>query len=88
VAQRHPDIEIIGVAADFMHGFELPDAVRPQRRLAFYPGSSIGNFSVADATAFLGQVRRVCMGGHLLLGADLVKSSDTSSSASVPSPLK
>ena len=74
VAHRHTDIEVIGVAADFMHGFELPDAVRPQRRLAFYPGSSIGNFSTAEATTFLAQVRRICSGGHLLLGADLVKS--------------
>jgi L-histidine N-alpha-methyltransferase len=74
VAARHPDVEVIGVAADFTRGLELPDAVRPQRRLAFYPGSSIGNFSVTDAAAFLTQVRRNSEGGHLLLGADLVRS--------------
>jgi dimethylhistidine N-methyltransferase len=74
VARRHPDIEVVGVAADFTHRLELPDAVRTQRRVAFYPGSSIGNFAPAEATAFLSQVRRIGMGGHLLLGADLVKS--------------
>ena len=76
VARRHPDIEVVGVAADFTHRLELPDAVRTQRRVAFYPGSSIGNFAPAEATAFLSQVRRIGMGGYLLLGADLVKSPD------------
>jgi len=76
IAGRHPDIEVIGVAADFTRGVELPDVVRSQRRLAFYPGSSIGNFSVTDAVAFLTQVRRNCMGGCLLLGADLVRSTE------------
>jgi dimethylhistidine N-methyltransferase len=74
VARRHPDIDVVGVAADFTHRLDLPDAVRAQRRVAFYPGSSIGNFPPAEATAFLSQVRRIGMGGYLLLGADLVKS--------------
>jgi len=74
VARRHPDIEVVGVAADFTHRLDLPDAVRTQRRVAFYPGSSIGNFPPAEATKFLSEVRRVSVGGHLLLGADLVKS--------------
>jgi dimethylhistidine N-methyltransferase len=74
VAQRHPEIEVVGIAADFSHRFELPDAVGPQRRVAFYPGSSIGNFSATEATAFLAHVRELCRGGHLLLGADLAKS--------------
>jgi dimethylhistidine N-methyltransferase len=76
VAQRHADVEVIGVAADFLHGLELPDAVRAQHRLAFYPGSSIGNFSTAEAIAFLARVRQICAGGYLLLGADLVKPPD------------
>lgn len=74
VARRHPDLEVVGVAADFTHRLDLPDAVRTQRRVAFYPGSSIGNFPPAEATAFLSQVRRIVIGGYLLLGADLVKS--------------
>ena len=74
VARRHPDIDVVGVAADFTHRLDLPDAVRAQRRVAFYPGSSIGNFAPAEATAFLSQVRRIGLGGYLMLGADLVKS--------------
>lgn len=76
VSRRHPDIEVVGVAADFTHRLDLPNAVRTQRRVAFYPGSSIGNFPPAEATAFLSQVRWIVMGGYLLLGADLVKSPD------------
>ncbi|HQR19382.1 MAG TPA: L-histidine N(alpha)-methyltransferase [Burkholderiaceae bacterium] len=76
VAQRHPEIEVIGVAADFMRGLDLPDEVRSDRRLAFYPGSSIGNFSTNEATRFLARLRELCAGGHLLLGADLLKDRD------------
>jgi len=73
VAQRHPQIEMIGVATDFSSGLALPASVRAQRRLAFYPGSSIGNFAPLDARAFLSSVHAACNGGYLLLGADLVK---------------
>jgi uncharacterized SAM-dependent methyltransferase len=51
----------------------LPEAVRHERRLVFYPGSSIGNFSPPQAAQFLSDVHSLCPGGHLLLGADLVK---------------
>ena len=55
-----------------MHGLRLPEAVLRERRLAFYPGSSIGNFAPDEAAAFLSSVRELC-GGTLLLGADLEK---------------
>ena len=44
---------LAGIALDFTHGLELPEAVRSQSRLAFYPGSSIGNFAPAEAVEFL-----------------------------------
>jgi uncharacterized SAM-dependent methyltransferase len=47
--------------------------VRRGRRLFFYPGSSIGNFAPDEAAAFLERVRAHSTGGHLLIGADLVK---------------
>ena len=72
LAERHPEIDVIGVAVDFMHGLQLPEVVLRERRLAFYPGSSIGNFAPDEATAFLSTVRELC-GGTLLLGADLEK---------------
>ena len=73
LADRHSVIEMIGVAADFTRPVVWPDAVLGKRRLFFYPGSSIGNFSPEQAAQFLSEVHRVCAGGYLLIGADLVK---------------
>ena len=39
----------------------------------FYPGSSIGNFTPAEALAILRQARQAAQGGGLLIGVDLVK---------------
>jgi dimethylhistidine N-methyltransferase len=73
LAERHPAVEIVGVAQDFTRGLVLPEAVRGGRRLLFYPGSSIGNFGPHEAAAFLRRAHAACAGGHLLLGADLAK---------------
>ncbi len=71
--QRFPDIEMTGLGLDFSGKLELPDTVRPDRRLFFYPGSSIGNFSPEEARAFLERLRAECDGGGLLIGVDLIK---------------
>jgi dimethylhistidine N-methyltransferase len=76
--ERHPHVPMVGVGMDFTRRVELPDAVRPARRLFFYPGSSIGNFTPAEAVQFLGGVRLA--GGArcaLLMGVDLVKDKAT-----------
>jgi dimethylhistidine N-methyltransferase len=71
---RFPQLDMIGVALDFAADLRLPAEVAAGRRLFFYPGSSIGNFSPAEARQFL---RRVCAlagtDGQLLIGVDLVK---------------
>jgi dimethylhistidine N-methyltransferase len=72
-----PQLEMLGIGSDFSAGLRLPDAVRRENRLFFYPGSSIGNFTPAEALAFLAGVRAQCAGSHgggLLIGVDLVKS--------------
>jgi dimethylhistidine N-methyltransferase len=72
--QRFPDIDMIDVAQDFSHALGLPDTVRSEQRLFFYPGSSIGNFTPDEAVAFLRRLRALCHpGGDLLIGVDLVK---------------
>jgi len=73
LARRHPQLDIVGVAADFSRGLVLPREVRGRQRVVFYPGSSIGNFSPEEARVFLSDIHTQCAGGHLLLGADLVK---------------
>lgn len=72
--ERHPELDMVGLAQDFSQRLEVPSVVRRQRRLFFYPGSSIGNFAPDEAAAFLSQIRSHCGNdGQLLLGVDLVK---------------
>lgn len=72
--QRFPPIRMTGIGMDFSASLELPDAVRKEKRLFFYPGSSIGNFSPDEAASFLARIRDACRNdGGLLIGVDLVK---------------
>jgi dimethylhistidine N-methyltransferase len=72
--QRFPQIEMQACGVDFSQPFELPDSVRDERRLFFYPGSSIGNFAPTDAVEFLQRIRAQCGDdGGLLIGIDLEK---------------
>ena len=72
--QRFSDIQMTGIGLDFSSALELPDAVRSEKRLFFYPGSSIGNFTPDEAVAFFRRLRAVCgSDGGLLIGVDLVK---------------
>jgi hypothetical protein len=52
----HPGIDMVGVGTDFSQQLELPPTLGRHRRLFFYPGSSIGNFTPDDAVAFLRSV--------------------------------
>ncbi|TWG89179.1 dimethylhistidine N-methyltransferase [Cupriavidus gilardii J11] len=72
--RQHPDIPMLGLGADLCAPLALPDAVRRGRRLFFYPGSSIGNFSRADALALLRRLRAAAQPGDgVLIGVDLYK---------------
>ncbi|TWI69963.1 dimethylhistidine N-methyltransferase [Pseudoduganella lurida] len=72
--QRFPDIAMNALALDLSGPFVLPPAVEQQRRVFFYPGSSIGNFAPHEAIAFLRRVREnTSRDGGLLIGVDLVK---------------
>lgn len=76
--ERHREVDIVGLGMDFAQQLVLPDVVRKQKRLFFYPGSSIGNFSPAAATRFLASVRASCgAAGALLMGVDVVKDKGT-----------
>jgi dimethylhistidine N-methyltransferase len=72
--REHPALDLIGVGLDFTQSMWLPEAVRGERRVFLYPGSSIGNFAPAEAVAFLRRVRAwTDPRGGLLLGVDLAK---------------
>ena len=73
---EYPSLRLEPVVADFTRPFALPSPRNGAvRRVGFFPGSTIGNFSPDDAMAFLKTVSGIVRGGGLLIGVDLVKDS-------------
>ena len=74
VSEEVPGVPVVPVVADFTRGFGLPAGVPKDRRLGFFPGSTVGNFEPTDAADLLRRFRAALgPGARLLLGADLVK---------------
>lgn len=74
LARDYPELEVHAVCADFTQQIELPEQCKSDRLVAFFPGSSIGNFEPDDAIALLKDVASmVGKGGKLLIGVDLKK---------------
>ena len=70
-----PELDVEAIAGDYTRSLELPDrATNGGRRVGFFPGSTIGNFTPEEALAFLKRAARLLHGGGLLIGVDLVKS--------------
>ncbi|NHA13527.1 L-histidine N(alpha)-methyltransferase [Thioalkalivibrio sp. XN279] len=76
IAADFPDLEVMPVTADFTEPFDLPEPARRrvERNVAFFPGSTIGNFPRGMAADLLAATcREVGAGGAMLIGVDLVK---------------
>ena len=74
LAADYPWLEVHAACVDFSHALAVPPAVAAEHRVAFFPGSSIGNFDPEPAMQLLCEVRElVGSGGHLLIGVDLKK---------------
>src|SRR5262245_8279014 len=56
----YPALAVQPVCADYMREVELLPVAPAVRTLAFFPGSTIGNFEPRDAVTFLGRVRQHC----------------------------
>ena len=78
LAGDYPALRIVPVCADFTTPFEMPVQVSwAQRRVVYFPGSTIGNFELADALHVLVTMRGIIgRQGAILIGTDLKK--DTS----------
>ncbi|MEB3322400.1 MAG: L-histidine N(alpha)-methyltransferase [Synechococcaceae cyanobacterium] len=73
LGRRHPSVPVLGICCDYTHLRELPAHpwLTADRRLGFYPGSSLGNFDAAEAGALLEGFRTLLgAGGRLLIGID------------------
>jgi dimethylhistidine N-methyltransferase len=71
--KRFPNIAMDSQICDLSEQLELPD-LAGEKKLFFYPGSSIGNFDPHKASNFLKNIASLCNGnGGLLIGVDLEK---------------
>ena len=75
LADEHSALEVTALGMDFIHELHAATPYLPEgRRLVYYPGSSVGNFSPAEATVLLAQFRQMAGSeGQLLIGFDLKK---------------
>jgi dimethylhistidine N-methyltransferase len=75
LGSEFPALEICPVEADYNEISELPDTRRtPGKTVAFFPGSTIGNFEPGAAVSFLSHIASLCeSGGGLLIGFDRKK---------------
>jgi dimethylhistidine N-methyltransferase len=72
--KRFPALAVRPIAGDFSRLLALPPDLAKARKLGFFPGSTIGNFSPFAALALLGAMRRLLApDGWLIVGVDLKK---------------
>ena len=70
-------LNVHAICADFTGKVALPYHVEHTNKVAFFPGSTIGNFAPQQAVKVLEEIRMmVGGGGGLLIGVDLQKQSD------------
>ncbi|MCI0733996.1 MAG: L-histidine N(alpha)-methyltransferase [Methylococcaceae bacterium] len=74
VRQRFPLLPIVPLIGDFTQAMHWPKPDDINRRVVFFPGSTLGNFESDDAMSFLKKMRELIGSeGALILGVDMVK---------------
>jgi len=73
--EEYPDLKIEPVCADYTQPFDLPEYDwEYNRKIIYYPGSTIGNFSPRKARQFLKLMANIVKPeGGVLIGVDLKK---------------
>ena len=74
LAARFPTLDVRPIVGDFSRTVALPADLAERSRTGFFPGSTIGNLTPAEAGCLL-QTFRACLdaGGRLIVGVDLKK---------------
>ncbi len=71
---EYSGIEIHPVAADYTAPFKIPEVIGTGKRVIYFPGSTIGNFTINKAKSFLNSIAgNLTAGDGLLIGVDLKK---------------
>jgi dimethylhistidine N-methyltransferase len=75
---RFPELPTRPIIADFTVDFDIPADVPARPRVAFFPGSTLGNLLPSDASALLRRMRaHVGSSGKAIIGVDLRKDIQT-----------
>jgi L-histidine N-alpha-methyltransferase len=78
IRDKFPRLSVRPVIADFMTDFSLPAELSGAHRVAFFPGSTIGNLSSKQTGEFLTRMRdHVGPEGAAIIGFDLKKDVET-----------
>lgn len=76
LAGEFPELMVVALCADYSRPLRLPqiEGTGACRRVIYFPGSTIGNFTLPEAGEFLRNVRALAgAGGAMLVGVDLKK---------------
>ena len=74
LAAEVPNVQVAAICADYSAQFPLPDMPAAGRRVAFFPGSTIGNLEPDEALTFLrAWARRLGPDAAMIVGVDLRK---------------
>ena len=74
IAERYHWLEVHAACVDYTDSMDLPEALQQSQKVAFFPGSTIGNFEPAEAVSFLRRIGKLVQdNGGLLIGVDLKK---------------
>jgi len=79
IASNYNNISVAAICADFMEPIDWPEkaSFESLKRLAFFPGSTIGNLSPSEASQFLKYVRHLVGDeGTFLIGVDMKKDAE------------
>jgi dimethylhistidine N-methyltransferase len=78
----YPWLQVAAVCADFKAGWSFLEQVPKERRVVFYPGSTIGNLDPQEAQRFLESLHEVIGDdGAVLIGVDAHKDTATLNAA-------
>ncbi len=78
IHRDYPKLSIAPLLEDFTRAIVLPSAAQGRPVTGFFPGSTIGNFTPAEAQAFLAGARTLLgVGSRFLVGIDIVKAEQT-----------
>jgi dimethylhistidine N-methyltransferase len=79
IASNYNNISVAAICADFMEPIDWPEraSFESLKRLAFFPGSTIGNLNPIEACQFLKYVRHLVGDeGTFLIGVDMKKDAE------------